>query len=469
MEERKIYQTKKNFRVNEDMLSKVLPQAPDMEELVLGALLLEKGVADDVIPFMTTEMFYKEQHKIVFDAMKVLYAENKPIDISTVIHKIKSLGKLDKVEGGYFVTCLTNRIASSANIEYHSAIVKQKFLSREIISKASEIVSNAFDEDALESVKKIDQLSSDLNQFIVGKDFESDYSSDVIRVWKKVTERKAHDLTGITTGNTKADQVLGGWNSPDLIIFAARPGMGKTARMLAFAHAAAIQKKQVCIFSLEMGKDQLIERQLISEAGVHSNSLKQNMLQDSERFDLSNAAGRLTELPIYINEKAAINVNYIRTVCRERKRKYGLDMVFIDYLQLLRPIEKIKNRSREQEIAEITASLKSICKELQVPIMALSQLNRELEKRADKRPILSDLRESGAIEQDADIILTLYRPSQYYQFGSDRDYENTYSENEYKRISELGLIKHRHGENDVVFLEQFIGEHGRFIPISHPF
>lgn len=441
---------------------KLPPQAIEVEEAVLGALILEKTYHDTVIPKLRKDMFYKHSNGLIFSAIKTLYDQSKPIDMLTVVSELKQAGELDHAGGAYRISQIMLPVASSANIEYHTAILVQKWLQRAIIAKSGEIIERCYDDtcDVFENMDSLDGFLSELRAHLIGNDHEIDYAQAVESTYVEIITRTDNGFIGIDTGSKKLNSVTGGWQQPDLIILAARPSMGKTARLMSFVKSAANQGKKVAVFSLEMSSHQLIKRQLSDFSGVYGDKILTSEFND--KFDIPKlrlAANTLKKLPIYINDKPSVTSNYIRAVCRERKKKYGLDMVVVDYLTLMRPNHVRKQANRDEIVGEIAADLKALAKELSIPVLVAAQLNRESDKRGDKRPILSDLRESGAIEQHADIVMGLYRPS--YYAGRDDEYKEL-SDLEYERISELIILKNRNGKL-VRFSEWFFGELSKFV------
>lgn len=445
------------------------PQATDIEEIIIGSVLLTNTCYEAVFPVMTPDFFYDDRYKTVFTAAKKLYNEQKPIDIKTVANQLKSMGKLDELGGYYFISTLTNKIATTANIDFHVKIVTQKYILRSVIVKSNEMIARCYDDttDVFDVINDFENFTTELNRHIAASDFEKDFSKSVLRVYKGLTDPATADMNGITTGNAKLNSVIGGFQKKDLIILCARPGMGKTTRALEFALTAVATGKKPAIFSLEMGEEQLIKKFINNKSNISNKVFTSREFSQGDFNLLSQATSDLMSSPIYINDKAGINTNYIRAVLRERKKKHGVDIAFIDYLQLLKPNEANKGRSREQEVAAISQSLKELAKEIDIPIVALCQLSRQAEGRTDKRPIKSDLRESGGIEQDADIILGLYRPSQYWTYDNDKDYPGL-SEHEYYRISEINVIKNRHGESEIDIEEKFYGEFSMFKEKTEP-
>ena len=446
-----------------DDMGKVPPQAVDLEMAVLGAIMLERDLLPEIIFMIKPEFFYKESHQLIMSAILMLTENSQPVDILTVTEQLKKNGSLELVGGPYYITSLTNKICSAANIEWHVRIITQKFIQREIIRNANLLSKQCFDDttDIFDTIKELDKLNSEINTYVIGKDYEKNYLDLLNVAYKEIVTQATSGFMGIDTGNQKLNAITGGWQSPDLILLCARPSMGKSTRMINFVKAAINQGKKCAIFSLEMSATQLIKKQIIEQSNVFGNKILESNLTDFDLQKIQLAYQKLSNAEIYLNEKTSVTPSYIKQVCQERKKKYGLDMIFIDYLQLMHANDRNKGMNREQEVSSISSSLKSIAKELQVPVMALSQLNRDLEKRVDKRPIKSDLRESGSLEQDADLILSIYRPSIYYDTENDPDYKGI-DEDTHNRISEIGVMKNRHGKSEIHFEERFYGELSRF-------
>lgn len=460
---------------------KLPPQAVDLEEAVLGALMLEKNALEQVINIIHADCFYKDTHKIIFQAIKKLYDKSQPTDILAVTNQLKTSAELDIVGGPFFITQLTNRVASSANMEFHARIIVQKYLQRELIRISSETIKNAYEDttDVFEEMDKMDGALQELRtSFTVnesGKEWDEHVKASVEelkRLFKAVVK-----VSGIPTGSVKIDRITGGWQKSDLVIIAARPSMGKTTRMLNFAKSASITGADVAMFSLEMSAQQITRKFINEQSEVYGRKLITGDISNLELDRIVEAGDKLIKLPFYLNDKGGVNVNYIRSICRQRKKKFGLDMIIIDYLQLMKPVERKRGQTRDSEIGDMTTSLKALAKELNVTIIAGSQLNRQCELRPNKRPTIADLRESGSIENDADIVIALYRPSKYYAMvGDDPDYnerkqeekgEQPYSLEEYLRLSELDIIKHRNGDTKFV-RERFEGHISRFTTIEDP-
>ncbi len=438
---------------------KIPPQATDLEEAVLGALMLEQNALTAVIDILNPEVFYKESHKVIYAAIHRLFAKSEPIDILTVTNELKSSGELELVGGAYFITQLTNRVASTANIEYHARIVTQKFIQRELIRISSEIIKDAF-EDTTDVFDLLDKAEKNL--FAVSENnFRREYDSmqSLVRdAIKDIQAARDHEgnLRGIPSGFTDLDRITSGWQKSDLIILAARPGMGKTAFVLSMARNIAVDFNiPVAVFSLEMSSIQLVTRLISSETQLSADKLKKGNLENYEWEQLNAKIGKLVDAPLFIDDTPALTIFELRAKCRRLKAQHNIQMIVIDYIQLMSGGADNKG-NREQEISTISRSLKALAKELNVPIITLSQLNRSVETRGgSKRPILSDLRESGAIEQDADMVSFIYRP-EYYKIDHDEQGNST------QGMAELIIAKHRNGALADVKL-QFIAKYAKFI------
>ncbi len=433
------------------------PQAVDLEEAVLGALMLEQDALNSVIDILKSEFFYKEQHQKIYASICRLFANSHPVDILTVTNELKTQGELEFVGGAYYITQLTNRVASAANIEFHSRIISQKYIQRELIKIASEIEYDAY-EDTTDVLELLDKTESSLLS-IGEKNFRSDYSDmqSIIReAIKEIEAVKEHEngLSGVPSGFTKLDRVTSGWQKANLIILAARPSMGKTAFALTMARNIAVDfKKAVAFFSLEMSAVELVMRLISSESQLTSDKLKKGNLQDYEWAQLNTKVTSLIDAPLYIDDTPALTIFELRAKCRRLKQKHDISMIFIDYLQLMQGSAEAKG-NREQEISMISRQLKALAKELRIPVLALSQLSRAVETRGGtKKPILSDLRESGAIEQDADIVMFIYRPD-YYKIDQDEKGDT-------RGMADIIIAKHRNGATDEVRL-RFISTFAKF-------
>ena len=444
---------------------KIPPQALDLEEVVLGAMMIDKKGVDAVIDILHPNAFYKEAHQFVFEAIVKLFENTEPIDLLTVSSKLKSEGRLDKVGGDYYLVQLTQKVSSSAHIEYHARIILQKFIQRSLIKISTEIIEDSYDEtqDVFDLLDTAESKLYDVTQGNIKKSTETAQSL-VIQAKKKIEEISNKDgLSGVPSGFSDVDKLTSGWQPSDLVIIAARPGMGKTALTLSMARNMAVAKNiPVAFFSLEMSSIQLITRLISSETGLSSEKLRTGNLEKFEWEQLNVKVSSLENAPLYIDDTPSLPIFDLRAKARRLSSQYGIKLIVIDYLQLMTAGGSNKNGNREQEISTISRNLKALAKELNVPVIALSQLSRAVETRGgSKRPILSDLRESGAIEQDADIVSFIYRP-EYYKIDEWDDEERTPSTGQ----AEFIVAKHRNGGLSNIRLK-FISNLGKFENIDN--
>ena len=426
--------------------AKIQPQAKELEEVVLGAMMVEKSAVNAVIDVLQPESFYVEAYGEVFRAIQTLFNNSEPIDLLTVTEQLRKEGKLDMLGGSHRVASLTSRVASSANVEFHARIIAQKHIQRELIRVSNAIIEKAYDETS-DVFDLLDEAESKLFEVAEGnirKSYES--MSTVMRQALDDIEAARNNedgVSGVPSGFHDLDKITGGWQRSDMIVLAARPGMGKTAFVLSMARNMAVDHDiPVAVFSLEMSAVQLVQRLISSETEINSDKFRKGNLEEHEYQQLHSRCGKLSKAPLFIDDTPGLNIFELRAKCRRLKAQHGIDMVIIDYLQLMSAGSDKGNR--EQEISSISRSIKGIAKELDVPIIALSQLSRNVETRGgDKRPLLSDLRESGAIEQDADIVAFIYR-AEYYGITEHHDGIDTAG------LGELILAKHRHGALDTI-------------------
>ena len=399
--------TKKNI--------KIPPQAIEFEEAVLGAIMTDKNAMAEVGDILAPEVFYKDSHKEIYRVIEYLFQNAEPIDIFTIKNQLQKNKKLEHCGGTHYLGELTHKVISSSNIEYHSRIIVQKHIQRELISTCSDIINDAFDEstDAIELLDKVESKIFAISEGNIKK--KSLNASKLIQSAIKEIERIGNmpdGLSGIPSGFDEIDNVTSGWQNSELIILAARPGMGKTSFVLSMARNISVDYKMpVAIFSLEMSSIQLITRLITAETGLSQQKLRSGDLDKWEWEILHNKIKKIEQADIYIDDTPALSIFDLRAKCRRLQSEHGIKIIIVDYLQLM--TTKDHKGNREQEISHISRSLKSIAKELEVPVIALSQLSRAVESRKPSRPILSDLRESGAIEQDADIVSFIYRPETY--------------------------------------------------------
>jgi replicative DNA helicase len=436
---------------------RVPPQNIEAEQSVLGAMLIKKEAITQAQELLRPDDFYREAHRIVFETMLELAGDNEAVDLVTLTEALRKKEMLEKVGGISFITALANYVPTAANIVYHAQIVKEKSELRHLIDAATEIASAAY--EATDDVKDIMDdaekkiLAVAANQ--TGGAFEPIRNIVIDTVGRVETlYENQGGLTGISTGFRDLDRDTSGLQKSDLILVAARPSMGKTAFTLNIATYAALHGHTVAFFSLEMSKEQLVQRMLCSEGGIDSQRLRTGQLEDADWDRLINTADRISKASIYIDDTAGINVMDLRSKARRLKAEHGLDLIVIDYLQLMQGRARGSSDNRQQEISEISRSLKALARELDVPVVALSQLSRSVESRTVKKPMLSDLRESGSLEQDADIVMFLYREDYYDQ------------ETERKNITEVIIAKHRNGPIGTIELF-FQKEFTKFRDLSH--
>ncbi|SMG28077.1 replicative DNA helicase [Sphingobacterium psychroaquaticum] len=449
-------------------LGKLPPQALDLEEAVLGALMLEKNALSEIIDILKPESFYKEAHQKIYEAIFNLFQQTSPIDLLTVTAELRKMGALEMAGGAYYITQLTDRVVSAANIEYHARIISQKYIQRELIQVSTEIINSSYDEtaDIFDLLDHAEKSLFDIAQNNLRRDSRKmdDIMREAISNLELLRDR-TDGLTGVPSGLTALDRMTSGWQPSDLVIIAARPAMGKTAFVLSVARNAAVDhSKPVAVFSLEMSSVQLVNRLIAGETEIEQEKLKKGNLADHEWQQLHSRIGRLTEAPLIIDDTPALNVFEFRAKCRRLKAQHDIQMVIVDYLQLMHGKAEGKGGgNREQEIGSISRALKSVAKELNIPVLALSQLSRAVESRPgnSKRPMLSDLRESGSIEQDADMVLFLYRP-EYYGLTEDEEGRPTAG------VGEVIIAKHRNGETGIVPLK-FVGKYVKFVDLEEDF
>lgn len=453
------YKKKPAFEpIKEDPTGKLPPHDTDLEEVVLGALMLEKDAYMTVADFLTPDAFYDPRHAKIYDAISTLGFNQRPIDMITVTEQLRANGTLDEVGGAVHIVELTSRVYSAANVEYHAKIVSQKFLARRLISFASKISTDAFDEsnDVDDLLQEAEGQLFEISQTHLKR--EVTQIDPVLNLALEQIQTAANTTTGLSglkTGYDDLDRMTSGWQNSDLIIIAARPAMGKTAFVLSMAKNMAIDYNiPVAIFTLEMANVQLVKRLISNVANLEGEKIKSGQLSDEEWDRLNTRIAGVYSAPLYLDETPGLSITELRTKARRLVREHGVKLIMIDYLQLMNATG-LKLGSREQEVSTISRSLKALAKELNIPIIALSQLNRSTETREDKRPVLSDLRESGAIEQDADIVCFIHRPEYYTKSSEDAN------GNDIRGLAELIIAKHRSGAVGDVKL-RFVSRYARF-------
>ena len=442
------------------LYGKIPPQARELEEAVLGAILIEKDAISYVSDILKTDSFYVDAHSTIFRVIQELFGKSQPIDLLTVTEELRKTGKLEEVGGAYYLSELTNKVASSANVEYHARIVIQKFIQRELIRISNDIIRDAYEDttdvfDLLDTAEKRIYEITDKNLRNSIQGIGQLVSKSILQIDGLINREDGLLEDSVPSGYLELDKMTSGWKATDLVIIAARPSMGKTAFVLNLARNAAVDfNMPVAIFSLEMGAVQLAKRLISLECEIDAQKVANGKMTDNEYSILRDKVEKLSSSPIYINDQPAINVYELRAQCRRLQNAHGIKMIIIDYLQLMSGGGD-KGMNREQEISNISRSLKGLAKELNIPVIALSQLNRSVETRGgDKKPQLSDLRESGSIEQDADMVMFLYRP-EYYNLTEGSDGASL------KGVSEIIIAKHRNGPVGSVEL-RFNKNFGRF-------
>ncbi len=441
-------------------LGKVPPHDLEAEQAIIGSMLTDKDAVISATETLKKEDFYRDDNQVIYEAILNLNSRGEPIDIITVKAELESMGMFDKVGGLEYLSELPEKVPTTANAEKYVRIVSEKATLRELIKTANEIIELGYDptedvDDIMEGAeKRIFNVMQGKNQ--KGYEQIKDVLVESFTKLEELYNRKQH-ITGVPTGFVELDYKTAGLHGSDLVLIAARPAMGKTAFALNIATNAALKANvPVAVFSLEMSKEQLVNRILCSESMVDSNKVRTGKLEEDDWGKLAASIGPLSEAEIYIDDTPGISITEIRAKCRKLKIEKDIGLIVIDYLQLVQGSNNRKNGSREQEISEISRSLKILAKELNVPVVALSQLSRAAEKRDDKRPMLSDLRESGAIEQDADIVMFLYRD----------DYYNP--ESEKKDIAEVIIAKHRGGSTGTIEL-LWMGNYTKFVNLEKRF
>jgi len=434
-----------------ELIERVPPQSNEAEIAVLGSMLLDKEAIGHAIELIDETSFYKESHRKIFSTIIKLYDKNKAIDIITVTEALRNAGALEGMGGPSYVTSIASSIPTSANIEHYAKIVREKAILRNLISTATQIVSESYDSSTTVDnlLDRAEHMIFDITANKVEAKFSTikDIIKSSIETIDNLYQRK-ENITGIATGFHDFDVMTAGLQNSDFIVMAGRPSMGKSALVSCIAeHVAAIEKVPIAFFSLEMSKSQLVQRMLCSHARVDSHKVRTGFLSQSDWPRLVNAAGKLSESPVYIDDTPSISALELRAKARRLKAQFDIGLVVVDYLQLMQGSMGVDNR--QQEISEISRSLKALARELDVPLIAVSQLSRAVEQRADRRPQLSDLRESGAIEQDADVVVLLLR----------EEYYTPTEEN--KGVADIIIAKQRNGPVGNIKLA-FINEYTRF-------
>ncbi|NPA45612.1 MAG: replicative DNA helicase [Chlorobi bacterium] len=449
-------------------LVEIPPQALDVEMAVLGAMLIDKRGVNEVIDTLRPEMFYDTKHQLIYRAILELFESGTAVDLLTVKERLAFMGKLREAGGEFYLVDLSRKVSSAAHIEYHARIIMEKYMRRQMIDVANEMKADAYDEtkDVFDIVDKAEQNIYNVSQGTMKQGSEP-ADTILLRIHKELQELTQEDkLPGVPSGFPSIDRLTSGWQKGDLIILAARPSMGKTAFALNMArHVAFVEEKPAAFFSLEMTSDQLLKRILASETQINASKFRSGNFTEAELSILENKIKEISNHPhLYINDTSFMTIFDLRAQARRLKSKHDIQIIFIDYLQLMHASNQFKPGNREQEISTISRNLKALAKELEIPVVALSQLSRKVEDRykegQHKRPQLSDLRESGAIEQDADIVTFLYRPEYYHLTEWDTEPFGP-TDNQVEII----FAKHRNGSTGTIRL-QFFKNYGLFTEIN---
>ena len=452
------------IKVGANELGKLPPQALELEASVIGALMIEKEAFSSITDLLRPESFYSDQHRHIFEAVQALSAKDAPIDVLSVAEQLKQTGKLEQAGGVIYLSDLTRRVASAAHIRYHAQIIAQKATARDLITAACQIEEKGYDEtqDVDELVEEATAKIFEISQRAQKRDVTHIYPviTEAFDRMHKASENEGN-ISGIPSGFTELDKITSGWQKSDLVIIAARPAMGKTAFVLSMAKNIAVDFNiPVAIFSLEMSNVQLVNRLIMNVCEIEGNKIRNGRLTKAEWDKLDNSIGVLQSAPIYVDDTPGLSVFELQSKARKLVKEHGIQLIIIDYLQLMNA-NGMSFGSREQEVSIISRNLKGLDKELDIPVIALSQLSRAVEKRDSsnsnvdgKKPLLSDLRESGAIEQDADMVCFIHRPEYYklYDDGNGKDLRG---------LGQIIVAKHRNGATDEIWL-RFIGKYTRF-------
>lgn len=439
-------------------LGKLPPQATDLEEAILGALMVENNAIIAVAGFLRPEHFYTEVHQEIYRAIQLLFAAGGKIDMRTVVHELRASGKLELIGGAYYIAELTSKVSSAANIEYHGRFLVEYAMKRSLIQLGSMLHHDGYDDtcDVFDLVEKTNLELQEILDGAISSQSEKTILEISTKVVQDVSARQSGKHSGIDTGFPVLDAILNGLQPTDLDILAARPGMGKTALVCQIGKNIAERGEPVGIFSLEMSSMQLVERLITGECEIMSDKIKKGQLDSTEWNIFMEASGKISKLPLHIDDTPFMTILELRARAMRMKAKHKVIMIIVDFIQLIKGSGK-QGQNRDQEIGEITRTLKGIAKELEIPVLAISAVSRGVETRGgDKRPQLTDLRESGNVESDADVVMFLYRP-EYYKITVDSDGYPTHG------LAEIIVAKHRNGALDTVKLK-FVGKYTKFMP-----
>ena len=448
-------------------LGKIPPQAIDIEEAVLGAVLLEKNAMLEVYDIISGEMFYKDAHQKLFTACVDLYNKNEPIDMLTVTKQLRSKGELEQVGGAYYISGLTSRVASTTNIEYHARIILEKYTEREIIRISGNGVKDAYDEqkDVFDQLDTMGLEIQKCQETLLGKKLDANISEQAEALYQKIITHDKNKPSGIPTGFYDLDRITGGWQRGELTVLMARPGMGKSSWLIESILTSCKLNKRVAVFSIEMSTESFLQRMFSNMTTIIHDKIKQRQLDFNEMDLMLSIKNSIKEYPLHICDEARVNTQTIKTYLRgiNRSATSKVEILFVDYMQMIKVPDGMKFSNRDAEVTMISRELKAIAKEFDIPVVVISSMNRDCEKRTDKRPEMSDARDSGSIESDADLILALYRPWVYWREAHENK-EKEYQEMEqalYEKITELMVLKQRSGSTGRIW-QLFDGSRFKF-------
>lgn len=437
------------------MIDEWHPYDLEIEKIVLGSFIAEPDTLNQQLSNCFEDMFYWDVNKVVFDCIVYLHSKNINVDIISVRKRLQEINRLEFIGGDMAAVKLTD--VFSSKIDYYITVLKQLYIKRRQIIVGQKFISEASNPtiDVFDTLAGVEGFLTEINQNISGNSYNFDMKVEAERVYNYMMAPKTERHTGIKTGNGSLTSLIGGWNPGELYYMCARPGHGKTSRMLQFALEAAFNNVPVDIYSLEMTKDELLKKMYLNVSDLHSAMVNSHSWGPEQLNLYTQAKERIKYAPIHINDSGYLKPKDLRTISHQRKRHNKLGMIMIDYLQIMSPDTDYRG-NREREIGSISTSLKKLAKELQIPILALVQLSRDCEKRNNKRPQLADMRDSGQIEQDADVVLSLYSPSQYDNYEQAEAKYQSLSEEQYDQVSEMAILKNRNGMPGVILPEQFI-------------
>lgn len=456
-----------NNKIDSFGFNKLPPQAIDIEEAVLGAIMLEKNAILEVCDIISSEMFYKDAHRRIYESCMELYNKNEPIDILTITKHLRSKGNLELIGGAYYITQLTSRIASSANIEFHARIILEKYTEREIIRISGNGIRDAYG-DQRDIFDQLDSMSLEVQrcqETLIGKKLSANISDQAEALYQKIITHDKNKPSGIPSGFYDLDKITGGWQRGELTVLMARPGMGKSSWLIESILTSCKTGKRVAVFSIEMSTESFLQRMFSNLTTIIHDKIKQRQLDFHELDLMLSIKNSIKEYPLHICDESRVNTQTIKTYLRSinRASQNKIEILFVDYMQMLKVPDGMKFANRDAEVTMISRELKAIAKEFDIPVVVISSMNRDCERRPDKRPEMSDARDSGSIESDADLILALYRPWVYWNEAMDNR-EKVFQEMDqslYQKITELIVLKQRSGSTGTI-LQLFDGARFKF-------